>query len=87
MGVPQITAVYQCAREADKKGVPVIADGGVTSLARLRPGPPPSLKEVADCFVRHFAEVFDRSPVFPSDEKRRPPALRATQTVGKGGSP
>ncbi|MGE5633250.1 MAG: IMP dehydrogenase [Caulobacteraceae bacterium] len=28
-GVPQITAVYDCAMEADKYGIPVIADGGV----------------------------------------------------------
>jgi IMP dehydrogenase len=29
VGVPQLTAIDDCAREADKHGVPVIADGGV----------------------------------------------------------
>jgi len=28
-GVPQITAIYDCAREAMKHGIPVIADGGI----------------------------------------------------------
>ena len=29
IGVPQITAIYDCAREADKYGIPIIADGGI----------------------------------------------------------
>ena len=38
-----------------------IADGGVTSLAReLRGEPPPALSDVAECFVSHFLEVFER---------------------------
>jgi IMP dehydrogenase len=28
-GVPQITAVMDCCKEADKSGIPVIADGGI----------------------------------------------------------
>ncbi|MFT4703265.1 MAG: IMP dehydrogenase [Bradymonadia bacterium] len=29
VGVPQITAIHDCATEADKFGIPVIADGGI----------------------------------------------------------
>lgn len=29
IGVPQITAIYDCANEAKKHGVPIIADGGI----------------------------------------------------------
>jgi IMP dehydrogenase len=29
VGVPQLTAIMECATEAEKHGVPVIADGGV----------------------------------------------------------
>jgi lipoyl(octanoyl) transferase len=38
-----------------------IADGGVTSLSRERPGKPPlALPEVAESFVSHFLRVFER---------------------------
>jgi lipoyl(octanoyl) transferase len=38
-----------------------IADGGVTSLSRETPTrPPPALPEVADRFVSHFLDVFER---------------------------
>ncbi len=38
-----------------------IADGGVTSLSKERPGiPPASVPEVAECFVSHFLDVFER---------------------------
>lgn len=29
IGIPQITAIYDCAQEAQKHGVPIIADGGI----------------------------------------------------------
>src|SRR5699024_7159673 len=29
VGVPQITAIYDCARAAKEYGVPIIADGGI----------------------------------------------------------
>ncbi len=29
IGVPQITAIFDCAQEADKYGIPIIADGGI----------------------------------------------------------
>lgn len=29
IGVPQITAIWDCAREANKHGIPIVADGGV----------------------------------------------------------
>jgi IMP dehydrogenase len=29
IGVPQITAIYDCAQEADKYDIPIIADGGI----------------------------------------------------------
>jgi IMP dehydrogenase len=31
VGVPQVTAIYDCARAASRHDVPVVADGGVTS--------------------------------------------------------
>jgi len=31
VGVPQVTAIYECARAAEPHGVPVIGDGGLSS--------------------------------------------------------
>ncbi len=31
VGVPQVSAIYECARAAAEEGVPVIGDGGITS--------------------------------------------------------
>jgi IMP dehydrogenase len=31
VGVPQVTAIYECARAAERHGVPVIGDGGLNS--------------------------------------------------------
>ncbi len=35
IGIPQITAVYQCAAQAEKYDVPIIADGGVSKNGDL----------------------------------------------------
>jgi IMP dehydrogenase len=34
-GVPQLTAIMECARVADRKGVPIIADGGIRNSGDL----------------------------------------------------
>ena len=54
-----------------------IADGGVTSLQTERnQTPPPTLQRVAERFVIHFTETFEREKSTPeTDEKRRIPAL------------
>ena len=38
VGVPQLTAVLECVAEADKAGVPIIADGGIRGGRRHRQG-------------------------------------------------
>ena len=38
VGVPQVTAVYDCARICAAEGVPLIADGGHPQLRRHREG-------------------------------------------------
>jgi IMP dehydrogenase len=35
VGVPQITAIYDCAQVCEREGVPLIADGGMTSSGDL----------------------------------------------------
>lgn len=50
-----------------------IADGGVTSLERLRnAAPPPTVLEVAESFTRHFSDVFERELSPAGGESGRP---------------
>ena len=42
VGVPQITAIYDCAAGGRPQGVPVIADGGINSPATSRRRSPPA---------------------------------------------
>ena len=39
IGVPQITAIMDCAEEAEKYGIPVIADGGIKYSGDIDQGP------------------------------------------------
>jgi IMP dehydrogenase len=59
VGVPQITAVIECSREAAKAGVPVIADGGVKQTGDIAK----AIAAGADCVMIGglFAGV-DESP-------------------------
>jgi IMP dehydrogenase len=38
VGVPQVTAIYECARVAEQHGVPVIGDGGLSSSGDVAKG-------------------------------------------------
>ncbi len=49
-----------------------IADGGVTSLARLIRGTVPTVPEVAERFVNHFCSVFARVPFAEATRDRCP---------------
>ncbi len=50
-----------------------IADGGVTSLERLRTAaPPPTLADVAEKLEGHFSEIFERELIPPHGDPARP---------------
>ena len=38
VGVPQFTAIFNAAKEAEKEGIPIIADGGIRFFRRYRQG-------------------------------------------------
>ena len=35
VGVPQLTAIYNCSKAAEKHGIPIIADGGIKYSGRI----------------------------------------------------
>lgn len=59
VGVPQITAIIECSREAKKHGVPIIADGGI----RLSGDITKALAAGADCcMIGNLFAGTDESP-------------------------
>jgi IMP dehydrogenase len=61
VGVPQITAIYECARMAHKHGVPVVADGGIKYSGDL----PKAVTAGADCIM--IGSLFAGTDESPGD--------------------
>jgi IMP dehydrogenase len=61
VGVPQVTAVYDCAQVCAREGVPLIADGGMTSSGDLAK----ALAAGADCAM--FGSFFAGTEESPGD--------------------
>jgi IMP dehydrogenase len=61
VGVPQITAIHECARMAHKYGIPVIADGGVKYSGDL----PKAVTAGADCIM--IGSLFAGTEESPGD--------------------
>ena len=61
VGVPQITAIHECARMAHKYGVPVIADGGIKYSGDL----PKAVTAGADCIM--IGSLFAGTEESPGD--------------------
>jgi len=61
VGVPQITAVFECSRVAHKYGVPVIADGGIKYSGDL----PKAITAGADCIM--IGSLFAGTEESPGD--------------------
>jgi len=61
VGVPQITAIHECARMAHKYGIPVIADGGIKYSGDL----PKAVTAGADCIM--IGSLFAGTEESPGD--------------------
>ena len=74
-GVPQVTAIFDCAQIASEHGVPVIADGGITVVRRHREG------DRRRRGRRHARRACSPAWTRPPGERDRRPGTSASRSI------